>query len=161
MSGRTHAYAIRTIWTGNRGEGTTTYRSYDRTHEYAGHGKPIIPAPADPVFRGDATRYNPEDLLVAALSGCHLLTYLHLCADAGIIVTAYDDDATGTMVETDDGGGHMTEVVLRPRVAIRADSNAELAAQLHERAHHLCFIASSVNFPVRCEPVIRLAPDPA
>lgn len=154
MSARKHRYIVRTDWTGNRGEGTRTYRAYEREHEYRAPGKPVIPASSDPAFRGDATRYNPEDLLVAALSGCHMLTYLHLCAVAGVVVTAYSDEASGTMQETEDGGGCFTDVVLRPRVTITGDSDATLAHTLHERAHHLCFIASSVNFAVTCEPEI-------
>ena len=118
----------------------------------SGPGKPVIPASSDAVFRGDATRYNPEDLLVASLSACHMLTYLHLCADAGVVVISYVDNATGAMVETKETGGHFTEVVRRPRVAIDVSSSHVTAGQLHQRAHALCFVANSVNFPVRCEP---------
>jgi organic hydroperoxide reductase OsmC/OhrA len=138
-------------WTGNRGEGTSTYRAYDRAHEITSAGKPAIAGSSDPAFRGDASRYNPEELLVAALSGCHMLSYLHLCAISDIVVTDYVDDAGGTMVETKDGGGHFTDVVLRPSVTVLPGADLELAMQLHDKAHHLCFIASSVNFPVRCE----------
>jgi organic hydroperoxide reductase OsmC/OhrA len=159
MSGATHSYAIRMEWTGNRGTGTSAYRAYSRDHEISAPGKPVIPGSSDPVFRGDGTRYNPEDLLVAALSTCHLLTYLHLCADAGIIVHAYTDDATGTMIETKDTGGHFTEVVLRPRVAISAQSDPAVARSLHARAHALCFVANSVNFQVLCEPEIVMHAD--
>ena len=155
MSHREHSYQIDLNWTGNSGEGTSTYRSYSRNHEFSGPGKPVLAGSSDPTFRGDATRYNPEELLVAALSSCHLLTYLHLCAVNNIVVTAYTDHATGQMKETDDGGGQMTEVMLRPRVSITATSNRELAMKLHGEAHKLCFIARSVNFPVLHEPIIE------
>ena len=114
----------------------------------------MIAGSSDPNFRGDATRYNPEELLVASLSACHMLWYLHLCAENGIVVTAYVDDARGTMAETEDGGGRFTEVMLRPAVTIASGDN-ERAQRLHERAHQLCFIANSMNFPVRCEATIN------
>jgi organic hydroperoxide reductase OsmC/OhrA len=138
-------------WTGNRGSGTSGYRDYDRSHEISVSSKVTIPASSDPKFRGDSTRYNPEELMVAALSSCHMLSYLHVCAVNGIVVTDYTDDATGTMVETPDGGGHLTEVTLHPVITISA-GDAALAAELHGKAHHLCFIANSVNFPVHIEP---------
>src|SRR5262249_17274126 len=106
-------------------------------------------------FRGDASRYNPEDLLVASLSTCHMLWYLHLCAGARVVVTEYTDDAMGRMSERSDGSGRFTEVVLRPRVTIEDGGNVALAIKLHTRAHEMCFIANSVNFPVRCEPLIE------
>jgi organic hydroperoxide reductase OsmC/OhrA len=154
--GKHHSYAVRLTWTGNLGQGTSGYRAYDRAHEISAAGKPAIPGSSDPAFKGDRSRYNPEDLLVASLSACHMLWYLHLCADAKIIVTDYVDDAVGRMVETPDGGGHFEEVVLRPAVIIRQGGDAALASALHERAHHLCFIANSVNFQVRCEPRIEM-----
>ena len=153
---REHSYQIDLNWTGNTGEGTSTYRSYSRNHEFIGQGKPLLAGSSDPTFRGDATRYNPEELLVAALSACHLLTYLHLCAVNDIVVTAYTDHATGSMQETDDGGGHMTGVTLRPQVRITAASNRDVALKLHGDAHGLCFIARSVNFSVVHEPVIEV-----
>ncbi|HEX7050223.1 MAG TPA: OsmC family protein [Longimicrobiales bacterium] len=151
-----HGYTVQLVWTGNRGEGTSHYRSYDRSHEISVAGKPPIPGSSDPAFRGDRSRYNPEELLVAALSACHMLAYLHLCADAGIVVTGYSDEAAGTMVETPDGGGRFTDVLLRPSVTVAADSDLDLALRLHDRAHELCFIASSVNFPVRCEARVQI-----
>lgn len=151
-SGRQHHYPIQMKWTGNTGTGTGEYRSYERAHEYSVPGKPVIPGSSDPAFRGDKTRYNPEELLVMSLSSCHMLWFLHLAAEAGVVVTAYEDEASGTMVETAETGGHFTEVVLRPRVTFGADTDPSRAAALHERAHHLCFIANSVKFPVRCEP---------
>ena len=151
---KTHAYQITTTWTGNTGAGTKDYRGYERAHEFSAPNKPVIAGSSDPNFRGDATRYNPEELLVAALSACHMLWYLHLCAENSIVVTAYVDDARGTMAETEDGGGHFTEVVLHPVVTINAGDH-QLATQLHERAHELCYIANSMNFPVRCEATIK------
>ena len=157
MSQPSHLYPIRMTWTGNTGTGTAHYRGYDRAHEYSVPGKPVIPGSSDPAFRGDAARYNPEELLVMSLSSCHMLWYLHLCAEAGVVVTAYVDEAVGTMVEVAETGGHFTEVVLRPVATLQPGSDAALAAKLHERAHHLCFVANSVNFPVRCEPGFRSA----
>lgn len=154
-SGRTHSYPVRMRWTGNTGQGTRDYRGYDRTHEYSVDGKPAIPGSADPAFRGDATRYNPEELLVMSVSSCHMLWYLHLCADSKIVVVDYVDEAVGSMIETADTGGHFVEIVLKPAVTLAAGSDAAQAESLHERAHHLCFVANSVNFPVRCVPTIR------
>jgi organic hydroperoxide reductase OsmC/OhrA len=151
MSHHQHLYPIRMEWTGNTGTGTADYRGYQRAHEYSVAGKPVIPGSSDPNFRGDPSRYNPEELLVMSLSSCHMLWYLHLCAEAKIVVTAYVDEAVGTMVEVKETGGHFTEVVLRPVVTLQAGSDVALAMSLHERAHHLCFVANSVKFPVRCE----------
>ncbi|MEP6717059.1 MAG: OsmC family protein [Terriglobia bacterium] len=150
-----HQYRTFLRWTGNSGQGTATYQSYRRRHEISGPGKATtIAASSDAHFRGDADRYNPEELLVAALSSCHMLAYLHLCAAGGVVVTAYEDDASGEMVEDPDGGGHLTGVVLRPRVTVTAEPDREKALHLHEQAGNLCFIARSVRFPVTHEPVI-------
>ena len=151
-----HTFELDLVWTGNRGSGTDTYRSYDRTHEVRIAGKPVLYGSSAPPFRGNADRHNPEDLLVAALSACHLLSYLHACANAGVVVTAYEDHATAVMHLTPTGG-HFTDALLRPRVTIAA-GDATLAHALHERAHEGCFIAASVNFPVRCEPEILVIP---
>ena len=126
---RSHHYRITNRWTGNLGEGTTTYRAYSRNHEISGAGKCVpIPASSDPLFRGDSARYNPEELLLGALSACHMLWVLHLCADAGIVVTDYSDDAEGEMTELKDGSGHFTKAVLHPRMTIRdADRMADAA----------------------------------
>lgn len=156
MAAREHAYEIRVEWTGNRGAGTADYRAYARDHEIGSAGRLPILGSSDPAFRGDPTRYSPEDLLVASLSACHMLWFLHLCADAGIIVTAYVDQAAGTMVEEADGSGRFTEVVLRPAVTIAA-GDANRTQALHELAHAKCFVARSVNFPVRCKPSVTLA----
>lgn len=155
MTGRTHQYVVAVEWTGNTGSGTSTYRGYERRHEITAPtgGKPPIPGSSDPAFRGDPARWNPEELLVAALAACHKLSYLHLCADAGIGVTSYTDQAEGTMVE-EGGGGHFTRVILRPMITIAAGGDLERARVLHHRAHAMCYIASSVNFPVEHEPVV-------
>ncbi len=155
-NGRQHHYAVEVRWTGNLGEGTRSYQSYARTHEIVSGRKPPIAGSADPAFRGNEDRWNPEDLVVAALSACHKLWYLHLCAVAGVNVVAYVDRAEGVMLELDaKGGGHFTSVTLRPEVTVTADSDAAKAAALHHEAHEKCFVANSVNFPVSCEPSIR------
>jgi organic hydroperoxide reductase OsmC/OhrA len=151
---RTHHYEVTVTWTGDRGTGTSGYRAYERAHEVAADGKPPIPGSADPAFRGDRSRWNPEEMLVASLSQCHMLWYLHLCGAEGVVVTGYVDRPYGTMAETADGGGRFEEVVLRPRVTLATPEHADLAMALHERAHRMCFIANSVNFPVRHEPTI-------
>jgi organic hydroperoxide reductase OsmC/OhrA len=154
-----HEYAVALTWTGNTGEGTATYRSYRRTCEVTAEGKPAIAGSSDPHFRGDADRWNPEELLVAALSQCHLLSFLHAAAAAGVVVVGYTDAATGDMV-TSGNGGRMTSVVLHPVVTVSSPSMVDQIPALHETAHQDCFIANSVNFPVRHEPVARVA-DPA
>lgn len=153
---KSHQYSVTVKWTGNIAEGTASYRAYDRAHEIFAAGKPIIPGSSDPAFRGDPTRYNPEELLVASLSTCHMLWYLHLCADANLVVTGYLDNPIGIMTETREGGGRFTQVTLKPVVTVKAGSDLSLAEQLHEKAHHLCFIANSVNFPVHCEPQLQV-----
>jgi organic hydroperoxide reductase OsmC/OhrA len=164
---RTHSYDVTVAWTGNRGSGTSGYREYGRDHEVtvsgagdgagdAGRPQPIAGS-SDSAFRGDPGRWNPEQLLTAALAQCHMLSYLHACAAAGIVVTEYTDEAHGTMTETTDGGGHFIEVVLRPRVTVASPDMVQKAAGLHREAHEKCFIASSVNFPVRHEPVVLAA----
>jgi organic hydroperoxide reductase OsmC/OhrA len=151
---QSHSFEVNVAWTGNTGEGTSGYTSYQRAHEISASGKPVITGSSDPAFRGDKSRYNPEELLVASLSACHMLWYLHLCADAHIVITAYTDHATGSMRLDADGGGRFKEVVLRPSVVIKGECDSELALALHERAHHLCFIANSMNFAVHTEPTI-------
>jgi organic hydroperoxide reductase OsmC/OhrA len=144
-----HHYEVSTIWTGNRGTGTSGYRDYLRDHEISADAKPgPIHGSSDPHFRGDRTRYNPEELLLGALSACHMLTLLHLCADAGIVVTEYRDDAAGTMRENPDWSGEFVSVTLRPRIKITDRARADETLALNHRAHQLCFIARSVNFPV-------------
>jgi len=149
-----HTYEVRVNWTGNDGQGTSTYKSYRRDHVIRAAGKPDIPGSSDPHFRGDAARYNPEELLVASLSTCHMLWYLHLCAVNHISVVEYQDAASGVMEEAADGAGQFTRVILRPYVKISAGDNQSKALALHHAAHRLCFIARSVNFPVEAEPKI-------
>ncbi|HEY0249807.1 MAG TPA: OsmC family protein [Gryllotalpicola sp.] len=148
-----HGYAVTVAWTGNRGTGTSAYRDYGRDHLVSAPGKSEIAGSADPAFRGDAERWNPEELLLASLAQCHMLSYLHVAASAGVTVVGYDDDAVGTMQQTPDGGGHFTSVTLRPRVVITDAAQLELAEGLHHEAAQKCFIAASVNFPVGHEPV--------
>ena len=148
-----HNYAVAVKWTGNRGSGTTDYRAYDRSHTISVAGKGEILASSDTPFMGDNTKYNPEDMLVASLSSCHMLWYLHLCADAGIVVTDYTDNATGILTQSPTGGGHFTEVTLHPVVTITDASMIEKANGLHKKANEMCFIANSCNFPVRHEPI--------
>ncbi len=158
MAAHTHHYKVVVEWTGNRGSGTSGYKDFDRTHEISvpGGGKPVIPGSADRAFRGDAARWNPEDLLVASIAACHKLWYLHLCADAGIVVTGYRDEASGEMRQEPDGAGRFTDVTLRPAVRLAPGSDAEKARALHNDAHRMCFIANSLNFPVRCEPDVSV-----
>lgn len=150
-----HIFQTTTTWTGNTGQGTASYRAYVRSYEVNADYKsaPILGS-SDPAFRGDCSRYNPEELLVASLSSCHMLWMLHLCADAGIVVTAYHDQATGIMAETEDGAGQFTEVTLRPQITITDPARIAETQALNARAHHFCFIARSVNFPVKHEALI-------
>jgi organic hydroperoxide reductase OsmC/OhrA len=155
---KTHRYLVTVTWTGNRGSGTSNYRSYDRNHEISADAKPTILGSSDRAFRGDPTRWNPEELLVAALSSCHKLAYLHLCAVSGIVVQEYVDHAEGFMEESEDGSGHFLKVILRPEVKLAPGSDAVKARELHHAAHSKCFIANSVNFPVENEPQIVVQP---
>jgi len=155
---KSHRYAIRLKWTGNTGSGTSNYRGYGRQHEISGeHEKPLIAGSADPVFRGDQNRWNPEELLVASLSACHQLWYLHLCAVAGIVVLDYSDNAEGFMEESDDGAGRFSRVILRPNVTLASGSDLSKALELHELSRRKCFIANSVNFPVTHELQVKIA----
>ena len=154
MSGKTHEYDVTVTWTGNHGPGTTTYTSYGREHEITALGAPMIVGTADPAFRGDPARWNPEQLQVAALSQCHMLWYLNLAAAAGVEVTAYEDDAHGVMTQDSSGAGQFESVTLHPRVTITADSDEQAALRLHGDVPAFCFIARSVNFPVHHRPVI-------
>jgi organic hydroperoxide reductase OsmC/OhrA len=152
---RTHEYRITSRWTGNLGSGTSAYAAYSRAHQCTGEGKSApIPGSSDPVFRGDPTRYSPEELLVAAISNCHMLWVLHLSADAGIVVTEYTDEAWGEMVEHADGSGEMTRVVLRPRLRIADAGRTPEMAAIHDRAHAVCCLARSVRFPVEHESAV-------
>ncbi|HYC86733.1 MAG TPA: OsmC family protein [Chryseosolibacter sp.] len=151
-----HRYAATTTWVGNRGQGTADYKAYDRNHDIRVDGKPLLLCSSDPQFRGDRSRHNPEELLVASLSGCHMLWYLHLCAVNGVVVTEYADNAEGMMEEAADGSGTFTEVTLKPHVVVSDRSMVEKADALHHEANKMCFIASSVKFPVRHIPTIAV-----
>ena len=151
----THHYKTTVEWTGNTGAGTASYKAYERAHEIRIAGKPPIPGSSDPAFRGDPARYNPEDLLVASLSTCHMLWFLHLAATSKLVVTAYVDEASGTMIEEATGAGRFTEVVLAPAVTVKGPVDAAKIEALHHQAHEKCFIANSVNFPVRCQGTVR------
>lgn len=145
-----HAYVVSVTWTGNKGSGTSAYRAYGRDHRVQAPGKPDIVGSSDKAFHGDVERWNPEELLIAALSQCHMLSFLHVACDAGVVVTSYEDDALGVLELRGDGGGAVTSVVLKPRVEVVPGHGQDINA-LHHRAHELCFIANSVNFPVECE----------
>lgn len=149
-----HHYRVDVNWTGNRGEGTSSYRAYGRDHDISAAGVPTIGGSADPTFHGNPDRWNPEQLLLAALSQCHMLSYLHMAVKNGIIVTAYQDAAEGTMRLNADGSGEFTGVTLRPRVTITQAADRHTAQSIHSQAAAACFIGRSVNFPVRHEPVV-------
>ncbi|HMD70455.1 MAG TPA: OsmC family protein [Bryobacteraceae bacterium] len=154
-SHRTHRYRVTVNWLGNLGSGTSNYSAYGRDHQLNAPGKATtISGSADPAFRGDGSRYNPEELLLGAISSCHMLWVLHLCADAGIVVTLYSDEATGELVQHPDSSGEFTVAVLRPRMVITDASRIREALAMHDRAHSLCFVARSVAFPVKHEPTV-------
>ncbi|OOO26955.1 peroxiredoxin [Agrobacterium salinitolerans] len=155
MAEQEHHYAVQVKWTGNRGKGTSGYRDYERDYTISTSGKADIAGSSDPAFRGDASRWNPEDLLVASLSACHKLWYLHFCSVNGIIVEDYVDNAEGTLVMEKDGAGQFSEVVLKPVITISKGDPAR-ADELHHDAHDKCFIARSVNFPIRVEGTVKM-----
>lgn len=150
-----HHFSAHVKWTGNTGAGTSSYTGYGRDYEISADGKPAIPGSAAAAFRGDAARYNPEDLLVASLSACHMLWVLHLCSEAKILVEAYEDEPVGELAATG-AEGQFASVTLRPRVTVRGEADEAALAAIHEKAHKLCFIARSVNFPVVCEPRLEV-----
>lgn len=154
MAEHDHHYAVKVTWAGNRGTGTSGYREYDRDHMISAQGKPDIAGSSDPAFRGDSKRWNPEELLLASISACHKLWYLHFCAVSGVVVSDYVDEPQATMVLKKDGAGHFTEAVLKPVVTL-AKGDPQTARELHGDAHEKCFIAASVNFPIRVEPTIK------
>lgn len=151
--GRTHRYHLELRWTGNGGSGTAGYRAYSRDHAITADGKPAIPGSSDSAFLGDPARWNPEELLLASVAACHQLWYLHLCAAAGIVVTAYEDRPEGSMVEEADGSGRFTGILLRPEVTLADPADEARAGALHHDAHRHCFIANSLNFPVAHAPI--------
>lgn len=154
-----HIYRTQLVWTGASQGSTSSYESYSREYTVTIERKPPFVGSADPTFRGNPTLHNPEDLLVISLASCHMLSYLALCARAGIQVVAYSDDAVAKMARQD-GKIRFTEVVLHPRVAIAVGDDLEKARSLHHNAHSECFIANSVAFPVRNEPIVLSADDP-
>jgi organic hydroperoxide reductase OsmC/OhrA len=151
-----HRFSARVKWTGNIGSGTSAYTAYSRDHEISGEGKVAVSGSSAPAFRGDASRYNPEELLIASLSACHMLWALHLCSEAGIIVDDYEDDAVGELT-TKGVEGQFSSVTLRPRLKVRSAAEPAVMESIHKRAHDLCFIAKSVNFPVHCEASVEAA----
>lgn len=157
MNGQ-HNYKLAVKWTGNKGTGTSAYTAYERSHTILVDNKAEIAGSSDPAFRGDKTKHNPEELLLASVATCHMLWYLHLCAVAGVIVTDYIDNATGTMIETSNGGGKFTEITLHPAVTITNSTMTEKATELHKKANELCFVANSLNFPVSHKPSCIIAP---
>ncbi len=160
MAATRHDYAIEVLWTGAGENGTTAYEAYGRDHLVRAAGKPDLAGSSDPAFRGSPDRWNPEELLVASLSACHMLWYLHLAAESGVVVRAYRDRPTGEMtVDPATGGGRFVSVTLRPEVDIDEDGDTALAHRLHDEAHRRCFIAASVDFPIRIVARIRSLPD--
>jgi organic hydroperoxide reductase OsmC/OhrA len=150
-----HHYKVVVEWTGNKGSGTLQYHAYSRDHIVRCDNKVPIQGSSDPAFLGDPNRWNPEELLIASVSACHKLWYLHLCAVNGVVVLSYNDEVTGIMVDgSDDSVGRFLEIELHPRIEITDVSDIDLAIKLHNDAHHQCFIANSLNFPVRCKPMI-------
>ena len=147
-----HNYEVSVVWTGSNGAGTTGYTDYERSHTISSPGKPDIDASSDKPFMGDVSKHNPETLLLSAVATCHMLWYLHLCSDAGIIVTNYTDKATAVMTVPSTGSGHFTEATLHPAVTITDATKIDLANSLHEKANEKCFVANSVKFPIHHEP---------
>jgi organic hydroperoxide reductase OsmC/OhrA len=152
-----HHYKLTAKWHGNRGTGTSGLKAYDRSHTVSIQGKPELYLTTDNPAVGDKSKLNPEDLLVTAIASCHMLSYLYVCALEGVIVTDYSDEATGIMIEHEKGGGHFQEVTLHPKVIVAERSMIEKALALHHRAHEICYIANSVNFPVNNQPTCEAA----
>jgi len=161
MSLHEHHYALTVRWTGNLGAGTSSYRGYSRDHDVEIPGLPVLKGSADPTFHGDRERYNPEQLLLAALSQCHMLSFLHVAVKHGVVVTGYEDRAEGVMRTNRDGSGQFESATLKPRVTTATPVAEELLEELHRGANAVCFIARSVNFPVRHEPSADVDPGAA
>ena len=151
-----HNYKLTAEWTGNKGDGTKNVRTYDRSHTVSIQGKPDLFLTTDNPAVGDKSKLNPEDLLVSALSSCHMLSYLYLCSLEGVVITSYLDNATGIMIENESGGGKFKEVTLNPIVSVTEESMVEKAIALHHKAHEICYIANSVNFEVKCNPTCTI-----
>ncbi len=151
-----HHYKLTAVWTGNKGDGTKNVRTYDRSHTVSIDGKPELFLTTDNAAVGDKSKLNPEDLLVTAISSCHMLSYLYLCSLEGIVITAYIDNASGIMIEEADGSGKFKEVTLKPNFNVAEESMVERAIELHHKAHEICYIANSVNFEVKCLPTCKV-----
>ena len=151
---KNHTYTLQLKWTGNRGDGTTRYDAYDRSHLIEIAGKLPIQASSDGIFRGDITKHNPEDFFLASLAACHMLWYLHLCADAGVVVVSYEDEPTAVLSIGENGIGKFSEATLNPRIQLADNSKSQLAIDLHHKANEYCFIANSCNFQVKHLPII-------
>lgn len=152
-----HDYTSRIVWTGDRGDGTRTYRGYDRTWSIDIPGKPVIQCSNDPLLGGDPGLPNPEDLMLSTLSACHMLWYLHLASRAGIVIRGYEDSPLGVGETGPRGEGRFLRAVLRPRITVEAGADLALAEALHHDVQQYCFIARSVNFPISHEPSFQLA----
>jgi organic hydroperoxide reductase OsmC/OhrA len=157
----THTYESTLVWTGAGNTGTSDYRSYGRSYCLRTEGKPELLGSAHPDFRGDPARRDPEDLFLAAVSACHMLSYLALCARHGIRVLAYEDHARGVLTLESHGGGSFRQIELRPVIVVSEDSDRALASKLHARAHERCFIANSCSVPITCRPTVRETTAPA
>jgi len=151
-----HYYQTSLLWTGNRGQGTTNYRSYNREYEIRVDGKPVLHGSSDPSFRGNSSLYNPEELFLASISSCHMIWYLHLCSEIGVTVIDYKDNAKAVMIEEESGAGFFKSVVLSPKVLITEAEKKNLAMNLHKNANKMCFIANSCNFQILHEPLINI-----
>lgn len=151
-----HQYIASIQWTGNKGAGTSAYKAYERSHSILIDKKPIIKASSDPSFRGDKNLHNPEELFLSSISSCHMLWYLHLCSVNNVIVIEYVDHASGTMKENSDGSGYFTEVLLNPVVTVTESDMITLAEALHHQASKMCYIANSLNFPVKHNPTTKV-----
>lgn len=152
----THDYTSRIVWTGNTGQGTASYRGYARTWDIAVPGKGVVHCSNDPLLGGDPGKMNPEDLLLSALSACHMLWYLHYASEAGIVVTGYEDSPVGQGEVGPGGAGRFTSATLRPVITVRPGADLALAEAIHHRIHQVCFVARSVNFPVSYAPEFRV-----
>ena len=145
---RQHQYKTILEWTGNSGSGTSDYKSYERNYQICADGKAVIEGSSDPAFRGDATKYNPEELFLLSISSCHMLWYLHLCSVNDVVVVEYQDHSEGTMIEHKDGSGQFENVTLHIKVSVDRKSMIEKAKALHQQANEMCFIANSCNFKI-------------
>lgn len=151
---KNHHYKSTIEWTGNTGKSTENYRSYERSYTISVEGKAEINGSSDPAFLGNPNLHNPEDLLLASVSSCHLLWYLHFCSVNKILVLEYTDFAEGIMMEEKNGSGKFTQIILKPRIIVAEKEMIEKALELHKKANEYCFIANSMNFEVKHEPEI-------